>query len=85
MGKNEFLKLGLYSSCILVLLDNRIVHETIISIFTLFDNSKVDGFLFEVSSIILRLITIFSFVGIVLTLYFIFKIIFLYFKGEFSK
>lgn len=68
MQKYLDLILGLISGIVLIFLNNELVHETIISIFTLFNpatDSKVSLFLVQWSS---RFIIFLSFIGIIITI-----------------
>lgn len=68
MRKYSELILGLISGIVLTFLNNELIHETIVSIFTLFNSvtdSKISLFLVKWSS---RFIILLSFIGIIITI-----------------
>lgn len=68
MRKYSELILGLISGIVLTFLNNELIHETIVSIFTLFNpvtDSKISLFLVKWSS---RFIILLSFIGIIITI-----------------
>lgn len=75
MQKYSDLIMGLISGIVLMFLNNNIVSTTLISIFTLFNpinSNKISIFLFTWS---LRIITLLSFIGILITLTYTFLIL----------
>lgn len=77
MQKYSNLIMGLVCGIVLTFLNNEIVHNSLISIFSLFNpvtvgNSKVSLFLVQWSS---RLINLLSFIGIFITLTYLIRIL----------
>ena len=75
MQRYSNLIMGLVCGIVLTLLNNEIVHNSLINIFSLFNpitNSKVSLFLVQWSS---RLIIFLSFIGIIITIIYLLRIL----------
>lgn len=82
MQKYSNLIMGLMCGIVLTFLNNEIVHNSLINIFSLFNpasNSKVSLFLVQWSS---RLIIFLSFIGIIITLTYLLQILIVVLKNK---